>query len=169
MPSGEIELRPVDFLTVGTVGPRGQRVFYLQGAQEDELVTLRLEKVQVSALSEAITELLDDLNDRYPIVGEEPEVNLLDWETDLRDPVEPEFRVAQIGLGFDEAADLVVLVTQELVVPEEERAAEADEPRVARFWASRALMRALSVYAEHVVAKGRPDPQQNGRINYYWT
>lgn len=169
MPSDEIELRPVDFLTVGTVGPRGQRVFYLQGAKEDELISLRLEKVQVNALSEAITELLDDLDDRYPPAEDKPEVNLLDWETDLRDPIVPEFRVAQIGLGFDEASNLIVLVTQELVVPDEESGSPTGEPRVARFWAPRDMMRALAVYAQQVVSKGRPDPQQNGRINYYWT
>jgi hypothetical protein len=30
-------------------------------------------------------------------------------------------------------------------------------------------MRKLAQFAEDVVARGRPDPQHNGRIHYYWT
>ena len=30
--------------TVGTVGPPGQRTFYLQARQDDQLITLKLEK-----------------------------------------------------------------------------------------------------------------------------
>jgi uncharacterized repeat protein (TIGR03847 family) len=120
MPSSELELRPVDFLTVGTVGPRGKRIFYLQGAKGDQLITLTLEKVQVSALALAINELLDDLNERHPLPGGEAPLELHDWDMELRDPIVSEFRVAQIGLGYDDAGDMVVLVTQELVATEEE-------------------------------------------------
>jgi uncharacterized repeat protein (TIGR03847 family) len=166
MSDADLELRPVDFITVGTVGPRGQRVFHLQAAKVDQLVTLTLEKVQVSAMAEAIKELLEDLSERYPSLADEPEVNLRDWDTELRDPIEPRFRVAQIGLGYDESSDMIVLVTQELL-PEQDQ--ELGEPRVLRFWANRAQMRVLALYAERVVSRGRPDPQHNGRIHYYWT
>ena len=166
MSDADLELRPVDFITVGTVGPRGQRVFHLQAAKVDHLVTLTLEKVQVSAMAEAITELLADLKERYPSLVDEPEVNLREWDTELRDPIESRFRVAQIGLGYDEESDMLVLVTQELL-PDQDQ--EIEEPRVLRFWASRIQMRVLALYAERVVSRGRPDPQHNGRIHYYWT
>ena len=166
MSDADLELRPVDFITVGTVGPRGQRVFHLQAAKVDQLVTLTVEKVQVSAMAEAINELLADLKERYPSLGDEPEVNLREWDTELRDPIESQFRVAQIGLGYDEESDMLVLVTQELLSEQDQ---EIEEPRVLRFWASRMQMRVLAVYAERVVSRGRPDPQHNGRIHYYWT
>ncbi len=166
MPNAELELRPVDFLTVGTVGPRGMRVFHLQGAKEDQLVTLTLEKFQASALAEAIHQLLDDLRERYPD-KEEPPVDLNKWDTELREPIKPEFRVAQIGLGYDEISDMIVLVMQELL-SEEEQASQV-QPSAVRFWGTRSMMRALAMVAERVVASGRPDPKHNGRILYYWT
>ncbi len=167
MPNTDLELKPVDFLTVGTVGPRGKRVFHLQGAKGDQLITLTLEKVQVRALAEAINELLGELDERHPSPESEAPIELSEWDMELREPIISEFRVAQIGLGYDDASDMIVLVTQELVAAEEE-SAESVQPSTARFWGSRSLMRALAMYAEKVVAKGRPDPQHNGRIHYYW-
>lgn len=169
MPGFELDLKPVDFLTVGTVGPRGKRVFYLQGAKDGQLISLILEKMQVSALADAIDELLADLDVQHP---DDPtpapdEIDLEAFNLELRDPIQPTFRVAQIGLGYDEALDMIVLVTQELVVSEDEDAGV--EPGVVRFWGGRQLMRALSVYSGIVVERGRPDPQRNGRIHYYWT
>lgn len=167
MPNTELELKPVDFLTIGTVGPRGRRVFHLQGAKGDELITLTLEKVQASALAEALVELLEDLDKRFPSDEAPPPPGM---NLDLREPIEPEFRVAQIGLGYDEENDLLVLVTQELLATEEE---EADlglvRPSVVRFWAPRLLMRELAARAANMVEQGRPDPQRNGRVLYYWT
>jgi uncharacterized repeat protein (TIGR03847 family) len=167
MPGFELELRPIDFLTVGTVGPRGQRVFYLQGAKGDQLVSLILEKMQVSALAEAARDLLAELDAVHPDADSGAEVDLADFNLELRDPIQPEFRVAQIGLGYDEASDLIVLLTQELIASEEEDAQL--EPGVVRFWSPRSLLRALAMYAEVVVERGRPDPNKNGRIHYYWT
>ena len=43
----------VEFFTVGTLGPRGERVFYLQGRGDGQLVSLRLEKQQVATLADA--------------------------------------------------------------------------------------------------------------------
>ncbi len=169
MPNSEIDLNPVDFITVGTVGPKGQRVFHLQAGKGEQIVSLIIEKEQAWALSEAIRELVEDLDQRDPPVetGEPGEFNM-----ELRDPIEPMFRVAQMGLGYDEDRQMVVLVAQELVVTEdEEEEVDADEvqPGIVRMWCSRDQMRALSTHATATVQAGRPDPKQNGRLVYYWT
>ena len=39
-----IELSEVDFITIDTIGPPGQRTFYLQAAQGNTLITLIIEK-----------------------------------------------------------------------------------------------------------------------------
>lgn len=173
MPNIEIELNPVDFITVGTVGPKGRRVFHLQAAQGDQLVSLIVEKEQALALSEAISELVDDLDSRYPNPSGEPtrpEVSTMSM--DLREPIDPLFRVAQMGLGYDEEHNLVVLVAQELVVLEaddDDTDPDAAQPGIVRLWCSRALMRTLSRQAQDIVQSGRPDPKLNGRLVYYWT
>ena len=50
MPNREIELNPVDFITVGTIGPKGQRIFHLQGGKDKQLVSLIIEKEQIDTL-----------------------------------------------------------------------------------------------------------------------
>lgn len=177
MPNIEIDLNPVDFITIGTVGPKGQRVFHLQAGKGDQIVTLIIEKEQAGALGDAIRELIDDLDRRAPSEDEPPKA----LNMSLRDPLEPLFRVAQMGLGYDEEHDKVVLIAQELLPigdsadteEEEEDDGEpdfdAEQPGVVRMWCSRAQMRALSEQSSATVQAGRPDPKQNGRLIYYWT
>lgn len=166
MPNQELELDPVDFVTVGTIGPKGRRVFYLQAGKGAQIISLTIEKQQAQALAEAIEELLEDLNKRMP---ERPEtqVNLARWDMTLHDPVEPVFRVAQMGLGYDEERNMLVLVSQELVTSEEDVVNQ--EPQVVRLWATREQMRALGTHTQRIVQQGRADPKTNGYMIYYWT
>lgn len=169
MPNVEIDLNPVDFITIGTIGPKGQRVFYLQAGHNKQLVSLVIEKEQSAALSEAIRELIDDLDVRYE---GRTEVDLAHIDMDLREPIEPIFRVSQMGLGYDEDQDKVVLVAQELVMSStlgEEEDTTDNHPGIVRLWCSRDQMRALSLQAAEMVRSGRADPRQNGRLVYYWT
>jgi len=168
MPDTEIELNPIDFLTVGTVGPKGKRTFHIQAGKDRQIVTLTLEKEQTQALGEAIDELLDDLRERYP-EGAETLSAIAEERMKLRDPVDPMFRVAQIGLGYDEARNMVVIVAQELIVLDEDEDPEEAQPRIVRFWGTRDQFRAMSKYAIQLVKKGRADPKGNGRVIYYWT
>jgi uncharacterized repeat protein (TIGR03847 family) len=168
MPDTEIELNPIDFLAVGTVGPKGRRTFHIQAGKGGQVVTLTLEKEQTQALGEAIAELLDDLLNRYP-EGAEDDDSLPEDRFTLRDPVDPMFRVAQIGLGYDETRNMVVIVAQELLILDEDEDPEAAQPRIVRFWGTRDQFRAMSKYASQLVKKGRADPKGNGRVIYYWT
>ena len=191
MPNVEIDLNPVDFVTVGTIGPKGQRVFYLQAGQGKQLVSMVVEKEQTWALSEALRELLDDLDKRRMTTTT---VDMSRMDMDLHEPIEPVFRVSRMGLGFDEDNDRVVLIMQELMIgegdlpetddgeedddldptglepllpdPEDE---DSDRPSVVRLWCSREQMRALSIQAADIVKAGRADPRMNGRLVYYWT
>jgi uncharacterized repeat protein (TIGR03847 family) len=171
MPNVEIELNPVDFVTVGTVGPKGRRVFHLQAGKSSQLVSLVIEKEQAWALSDAIKELMEDLDKRFP--NQQTEVDLSKIDMDLREPIEPVFRVAQMALGYDEDRDMVVLVAQELVVTDPDEADLPEEikpdPGIVRMWCNRNQMRALSLQAMTIVQSGRADPKQNGRLVYYWT
>jgi uncharacterized repeat protein (TIGR03847 family) len=170
MPNTEIEMNPVDFVTVGTIGPKGQRLFHLQAGKEQQLVSMIIEKEQAWALSEAVREMVDDLDERFPNPDGAPTViDMAAFDMDLREPIEPVFRVAQMGLGYDEERNMVVLVAQELVIVDEDAPVEDIEPGVVRLWCSRPQMRALSLHAMETVQAGRADPRQNGRVVYYWT
>ncbi|MFQ6015695.1 MAG: DUF3090 domain-containing protein [Anaerolineae bacterium] len=142
-----INLNPVSFITIGTIGSPGQRTFYLQASQKRTVVSLVIEKEHAQALAMAVDELLEELDKEYPRQEE-----ILDVDMGLLLPVEPQFRVGRLGLGYDEEEDRLIVAAQELI-PEEE---EGKTPSVARFWATRAQMRALSRRAKEVVAAGRP-------------
>jgi uncharacterized repeat protein (TIGR03847 family) len=167
----EIELNRLDFITVGTVGPKGKRQFYLQAGGESQIVSLFIEKDQARALGEALRDMLDDLMKNNPNLGSDmPEMSRMNME--LREPFEGRFRVSRIGLGYDDTRDQVVLVAEELVILPGE--GEDGEPilgsgSVARFWGSRQQMRALSLQCLDVVKQGRANPAHNGRVLYYWT
>jgi len=174
MSSAEIELNPIDFITVGTIGPKGQREFYLQAGYDNKLVSLKIEKEQSWALSEAIRELIGDLDDRFDLDGEDFDENdVLDgMDMDLREPIEPMFIVSQMGLGYDEEQDKIVLVAQELVRTNpfgDTGTTEESKAGIVRIWCSREQMWALSFRAMRTVKSGRADPKQNGRLVYYWT
>ncbi|NDJ86017.1 MAG: DUF3090 family protein [Chloroflexi bacterium] len=163
----EIELNPIDFITIGTVGPKGRRQFNLQAGQDTQLVTLTLEKQQARQLAEAINEILEDLDRQGK--GSAAKKAASSTEMDLRDPIEPQFRIGQMGLGYDEAQDMIILVAQELMISDEETELTEASPSVARFWGTREQYRALSEKAMSVVEQGRADPRHNGHVIYYWT
>lgn len=161
-----IELNPTDFVTIGTIGPKGKRVFYLQAGYANRVISLIIEKEQSWALSEAINELIEDLDQRY--TQDDLHDAFSDLDMDLREPIQPIFRVSQMGLGYDEDQDKIVLVAQELVVRDENEIA-APDPGIVRLYCTREQMRALSQQAIDTVNSGRADPKQNGRLVYYWT
>jgi len=185
-----IELNPVDFVTIGTIGPKGKRTFHLQAGKDNRLVSFTIEKEQAHALSSAIAELLDDIDEQQD-TKTEADFSRLDMA--LREPIEPLFRISQMGLAYEPNDNKIILVAQEFVPQDpsdiddeididdlednEENQEQAafdlfeggeGEPQVVRMWCSREQMRALSLHAMDTVKSGRPDAKQNGRIIFYW-
>ncbi len=149
--SGELaDFNPVSRITIGTVGPPGQRIFLLQAGQGSSTITLKLEKEQAKILATSILELLEDLDEKYPRSYsklDEP----LSSDLMLQEPMEPAFVVGQIGLGYDHEQDLIVLVIQELQTEEEQ-----GQLATVRFWSTRAQMKAFGNHTLEVVSQGRP-------------
>jgi len=185
-----IELNPVDFVTIGTIGPKGQRTFHLQAGKDNRIVSFTIEKEQAHALSSAIAEMLDDI-DEHDNTRTEADFSQLDMA--LREPIEPLFRIAQMGLAYEANDNKIILVAQEFVPQAEEDFEDDDavdelderaqdeaaaynlfeggdgEPQTVRMWCTREQMRALSLHALDTVKSGRPDAKQNGRIIFYWS
>ena len=149
--SGElVDFNSVARITIGTVGPPGQRTFLLQASQGTSAITLKLEKEQAKTLASSLLELLDELDEKYPSSSSKFD-RPLSADLILQEPLEPAFAVGQIGLGYDQNQDLVVLVVQELLLEEEKT-----EPTTIRFWVSREKMRAMSDHTLEVAKHGRP-------------
>lgn len=113
------DLPSPDVVTAGTVGPPGQRVFYVQVRDGSLVVTLRCEKQQVAALAEYLGGLLDDLEPAP--VGASP------GELELTEPVEAAWTVGTIGVAYDEPADRIVVLFEELTDQLDEPEDEEDE------------------------------------------
>jgi uncharacterized repeat protein (TIGR03847 family) len=117
--SDSFEFSEPDLFTVGTIGPPGQRVFYLQAREGDHLVTLKCEKEQVRVLGEYLGRLLERLT-----ATEAPPTG----DLTLVEPVTPAWIVGSIGVGYDEGSDRVLLVIEEVRQEEEsEEGAEEEE------------------------------------------
>ena len=136
------ELDDVERITVGTVGPPGQRTFFLQARQADRLVTLKLEKSQVSALSGYLGELLREL----PPPGDLPE------QLALEEPAVAEWVIGTLGVSYDPSSDRLLLVAEQ-ASPADEEEAEAAE---ARFVVTREQVAALAIRGTELVEAGRP-------------
>jgi len=138
--SESFDITDVDHLTTGTVGEPGKRVFYLQAASGAQVVSLRLEKAQVAALAAYLGAMLADL----------PPPDDLPDDMALIEPVVAEWVVGSLGVSYDEEADRVVLVAEELVEEEDDSGASV------RIVATRAQIAALSAHGAELVAAGRP-------------
>lgn len=143
-----IELNPLSHFTIDTVGEPGNRTFYLQGSQGEEVVSLIIEKQQASALAENFEKLLTELSRRYTEIRTVNESTVY-ADLALRQPIQELFRVGNLSLGFSEDDQLIVVVAYELV-------GEDEEPNVVSFWAEPRQIKALVAHTYGVVKAGRP-------------
>jgi uncharacterized repeat protein (TIGR03847 family) len=157
MPRIEIELLPVDHLTTDAIGPKGQRVFYIQGVKDDQVATMIAEKFQVQSLAVGVEQFLAEIAEKFPDI---PDASA-DYDESLMriyPPVDPLFRISRIELGYNTEDDLVVLLIHELVPDESD-----EEPGIVRLWCTRSQLRALGFWSVEVASRGRPICPQCGQ------
>ncbi|MBM0230042.1 MULTISPECIES: DUF3090 domain-containing protein [Micromonospora] len=112
---------PPERFVAGTVGPPGERTFFLQARGGGRLVSVALEKVQVSLLAEKLEELLSEAQRRFGV--DLPETTPAAGDNDPLDtPVDEEFRVGTLGLAFD--VDTATVVIEAIAVGEAEAEVE---------------------------------------------
>jgi uncharacterized repeat protein (TIGR03847 family) len=114
---------PPERFVAGTVGPPGERTFFLQARGGGRLVSVALEKVQVQLLAEKLDELLAEANRRFGL--ELPTLELAADNEPLDTPLDEEFRVGTLGLAFD--VDTSTVVIEAIAAPEGEAEAEPEE------------------------------------------
>jgi uncharacterized repeat protein (TIGR03847 family) len=126
-------------ITVGTVGPVGDRLFLLQCRQGPVLLTLKIEKQQVAVVADYLARIVKD----------QPRPGHLPGGLPLEEPAEPAWVVGTIGVSYDENDDRIILVIEELV-PEDETGA------IARLSISREQAAGFAIQATGLVESGRP-------------
>jgi uncharacterized repeat protein (TIGR03847 family) len=146
--SQSFDLPGPDYFTAGTVGPSGQRVFYLQARESGTLLTLKTEKEHVRGLAEYLEGLLS----KHPVAAEEIPQDLA-----LLEPIEAAWNVGAIGVGYDEGEDRIVVVVNELV---DEDAGE--EGATARIRVTRAQAAGFVARARELMQASRPTCQVCG-------
>jgi uncharacterized repeat protein (TIGR03847 family) len=100
---------PPERFVAGTVGEPGDRTFFLQARGGGRVISVALEKVQVSLLAEKLEELLVEASKRFGV--QLPETAALTGHDNepLDTPVDEEFRVGTLGLAFDVDTSTVVI------------------------------------------------------------
>ncbi|TVR35068.1 MAG: DUF3090 family protein [Nitriliruptor sp.] len=137
-------------VTVGYTGVPGDRSFFLQVEDDAARVTLLLEKGQVEGIGELMGQVLARIDDQPAT----------DWDRDamaLRPPIEPAWRVGEIGLGVDPESERVVLELTEVV------ADDTVEPSTVQVSLDRDQARRLAAHAQETVTQGRPRCELCGR------
>jgi uncharacterized repeat protein (TIGR03847 family) len=151
MSNHEIDIHPVTHITTDAIGQPGKRVFYIQGWQNERTITLIVEKVQIQSLAIGVEQFLAEINEKFPDLPEaSAEYN--QEKMHIHPPVDPLFRVGEVGLGYDADNDLVVLVARELL-PEGD---DPEEASVVRFWCTRSQILAMCRWGMVVASQGRP-------------
>lgn len=151
MSEKEIDLQPVTHLTTDAIGPAGKRVFYLQGWQDQRIITLIVEKIQIQSLALGVEQFLAEVKQKFPDLPD-AQIDFIEDKMHIHPPVDPMFRVGELGLGYDMDNDQVVLVARELI----SEGQEAEDGRVVRFWCTRSQIRAMSIWGMQVASRGRP-------------
>lgn len=143
-------------VTVGTVGPVGERLFVMQISDALQTVTVKMEKVQVATLASYMGRMLRELERPHEL----PSGAALDL-----DPFEsPDFAAESLALSYDEITDRIVLVVDEVDASaddEEDEEDGQDEPELAlgsvvRVAMTREQAAALAIRATELVEAGRP-------------
>ena len=150
--------RTPDRFVAGTIGEPGDRAFYLQAVDDAKVISVLLEKEQVAVLAERLSSLLDEVARRFgadvpPASGE-----FGDTEP-LATPVEQEFRVGTMGLGWDAESKAIVVELLAVTEDEVDESVVLDDteegPDAVRVFLSPEQARAFTARAERVVNAGR--------------
>lgn len=150
--------RTPDRFVAGTVGEPGSRTFYLQAVHDSRIISVMLEKQQVEMLADRIDALLVEINRRFgTLLPPECEVEDLD---PLAMPVDAEFRVGTMGLGWDAEAQNVVVELLAATDTEIDASVILDDaedgPDAVRVFLSPDSARQFATRSQRVISAGRP-------------
>jgi len=148
--------RTPDRFIAGTVGEPGDRVFYLQAVHDSRIVSVMLEKQQVQILADRMGLLLEEVHRRFgTAVPDELPVDI----DPLVTPIEAEFRVGTMGLGWDSDSGAVVVELLAVTDTELDESVVLDDteegPDAVRVFLTPVQAREFAARSDMVIAAGR--------------
>lgn len=152
---------PPERFVAGTIGDPGNRTFFLQVRDGLRVISISLEKVQVSVLAERLIDLLGELDRRGIEVAAISPVSPLD-NGGLDEPLNEVFRAGSLTLGWDGTAERILVEARsvdedgEAVDPDDDDDEDDDGPDLLRVRLTPLAARAFAERAARVVAGGRP-------------
>lgn len=151
---------PAERFVAGTVGPAGQRAFYLQAVDAMRVLTVAVEKQQVSILADRVNDVLDQL---APSAAAEPGTpgGLAEDTEPLQTPFDEDWRVQTLSMAWDEDRQVLVIECHDHDPDEIDDDAPADEAAVLghnslRVSLTPAAARAFARRTNALVSAGRP-------------
>lgn len=142
-----------DVFAADYVGRPGERTFYIQVRAAEGTFSYLLEKQQLALLAEKLQEILLAIDREDTVRGAAPQ---RDPSLGLEAPVEAEWRVGAIGLGYDEANERIVILLRPGADDEDDNDDLEDDEASDRFYLRRDQGRAFVLHVTAVVAEGRP-------------
>ncbi|GAB20580.1 hypothetical protein GOEFS_120_00400 [Gordonia effusa NBRC 100432] len=151
--------RSPDRFIAGTVGEPGDRTFFLQAIHESRVISVALEKQQVAILTDRIDSLLDEIARRFN-AEVPPRTRKVSDLSPLITPIDAEFHVGTMGLGWDAEAQSVVVELLAVTEGEFDESIvldDADEgPDAVRVFLTTDAARAFAARSLRVLSAGRP-------------
>lgn len=148
-----------DRCVIGTVGEPGQRTFFLQVRSGRRSNCVALEKEQVKVLAERIDALLDEMVERGEVTQDDVEPESTD-DGPLDTPIEEDFRVGSLGLGWNSNTDQLIIEAHEVTEDDDAEVPDLESdgpgPTTVRVRLTGTAGRAFAVRAQAIVAAGRP-------------
>ncbi|UEA59079.1 DUF3090 domain-containing protein [Gordonia otitidis] len=151
--------RSPDRFVAGTVGQPGDRTFYLQAVHEARIISVLLEKQQVQILADRIGALLEEIHRRFGTPIPPPSDRVGDLSP-LVMPVDAEFRVGTMGLGWDAESEAVVVELLAITEGEFDESVVLDDtdegPDAVRVFLTTEAAREFAARSSRVISAGRP-------------
>jgi uncharacterized repeat protein (TIGR03847 family) len=149
MAGKQVDLGPVLRIDAAALGAPGRRTFRLAATSRAGSAWLWLEKEELQVLGMTIEQLLGRLPLDPALAQNQPPAPAAIAATEAGDRPELEFKVGRLSMGYDEDADLFVLLAHE-------EEADPDGPPSLRCQVSRRQLRSLSEQITAICAAGRP-------------
>ncbi len=119
-----------DRFATGTVGEAGDRTFFLQAVQGRRVVSVMLEKEQVSILADRVLAIVDEVERRGLAAMDAGPAGIPD-ERPLQQPLLEEFRVGTLVIAWDDDIDRLIVEARSMTFDTgagESAVRDGDEP-----------------------------------------